>query len=108
MRYKCENDYCNFCCEKTVPWTNKLHLYSCKKQCSTFAKDAKNKKPVKSWKGCIDVDHPNYSIYGYCDDNFKNTMDASKCKIDSCRLCCVTLDEMKHTNMSMKSLKKMF
>jgi len=109
MLYKCQQDYCNFCCEKSVTWTNKLHLYTCQKQCNALAKNAKNKKIKKSWENvCLNVDIPNYSIYEYCDAHFKNLSESQRCKVDTCRLCCISVDEIKHTNLSNKGLNSCF
>jgi len=109
LRKNCETDFCSFCCEKNVPWIHKTHLFSCKKQCGILSKTAKNKKAKLDWKKlCINVSKPNFSVYAYCDDNFRGEFAQSVCKLDTCRLCCATTDVAKHTNITTRNLYKCF
>jgi len=108
LRKKCEQDFCNFCCEKNVPWIHKTHLFSCKKQCWSFS-NSTNKKSGSTWKDlCINIARPNFSIYAYCDDHFSGEVAKSTCKLDTCRLCCVTTDEVRHKNLKIRNLFKCF
>ena len=43
---------------------------------------------------CINVPKPNYSIYAYCDDTFSEFKKKILCKLDTCRVCCVTSDQI--------------
>jgi len=109
LKRRCEEDFCNFCCEKNIPWINKIQLYTCKKQCNLVSNQAKSKKGEVLWmNACINVSHPNYSIYAYCEDSFRGRYAQSICKADLCRLCCATTDEIRHTNITTNSLQQCF
>jgi len=108
---KCETSYCNVCCDKYVPWTHRNQLHTCKKQCNRLVSVASSPKQLSeiNWKNlCISVTHPNNSIYAYCENNFKEMTKISECKVDTCRLCCVSTDEIKFTNVAPSSLNECF
>jgi len=105
LRQKCENDYCNFCCDKNVPWIQRNHLFTCKRQCNILS--VKEKKG--DWKAnCISVAKPNFSIYAYCDDHFQGYTKATVCKLDTCRVCCVVTDQMTKKKDSVENLERCF
>lgn len=61
------------------------------------------------WKTlCINVAKPAFSIYAYCDDTFEGIVNISRCKLDTCRLCCVSTDEVRNTDLAINSLDKCF
>jgi hypothetical protein len=57
---------------------------------------------------CIRVENPKTSIYSYCDENFISKEEKTRCKVDTCRVCCVTSDRMKKMNLGMGMLNKCF
>ena len=57
---------------------------------------------------CINVQNPKTSIYSYCDDNFVKKREKNICKVDTCRLCCVTSDQMNNMNMGLGLLNQCF
>ena len=68
---------------------------------------------VKEKKGdwmdiCINIPKPEYSIYAYCDDNFEGYMKTTTCKLDTCRVCCVTSDQMTYKKDSIPNLENCF
>jgi len=112
LRKKCENDFCNTCCDRSVPWVHKNHLYTCKKQCREITKISSkitNKEEKYNFINlCINVDREKTSIYSYCDDNFSGGEEMKKCKVDTCRLCCATSDQIKKFNLNGKLLSKCY
>ena len=99
------------CCKRSVPWVHRNHLYTCKKQCreinnsqSNIGTEAKN----RYFDLCIRVENPKTSIYSYCDSNFTKNEDKITCKIDTCRLCCVTTDQMEKMNLGLGLLNNCF
>ena len=74
-----------------------------------MSKGSKGATANLKWKDlCINVAKPEYSIYAYCDDTFSGVINVSKCKLDTCRLCCVTTDEVRSTDIALDSLNKCF
>ena len=104
-------NFCNVCCKNTVPWVHKNYLYTCKKQCKelTKAQPEFNRGAINNYeKLCIKVENPKTSIYSYCDENFSKNEDKQICKLDSCRLCCVTSDKIQNINLGIGILNKCF
>ena len=74
-----------------------------------MSKGSKGSSADLKWKSlCINVARPEYSIYAYCENTFKGIVKVSSCKLDSCRLCCVTTDEVRNTDIALNSLNKCF
>ncbi len=85
----CKEHFCPSCCNKYVDVTNVAHNRLCVKQCDIIREGSN----TKEWKQCVEPDHPEKSIYPYCDDYFANDFyQRSRCKIDMCNLCCVSMD----------------
>ena len=81
------------------------NLFTCKRQC--------NKVAVKEKEGdwmntCINVAKPQFSIYSYCDNQFEGYMNITTCKLDTCRVCCVTADQITRKKDSMENLQMCF
>ena len=57
---------------------------------------------------CISTPKPENSIYAYCDNNFKGFMETVLCKLDTCRVCCVTSDQMTRKKDSNQNLESCF
>jgi len=113
LKKKCLDNYCDFCCDRSVPWVHKNKLYTCKKQCNLISSPSiMGKKSASSslnWMQiCINVEKPEYSFYGYCDDNFIEMDENIKCKLDSCRVCCVTSDQFMKSDENTKNLENCF
>lgn len=118
LQKKCEvliilsqNDFCGVCCKRHVPWVHKNHLYTCKKQCRelTKAQPHMDREAINNYYDlCIKVENPKTSIYSYCDANFIKPEEKIICKVDTCRLCCVTSDQMKKMNIGIGLLNKCF
>lgn len=90
---------------------HKNHLYTCKKQCRELSKVQTNNGVEASntyFDLCIKVENPKTSIYSYCDDNFVKSNEKTICKVDTCRLCCVTSDQMNNMNIGIVLLNKCF
>ena len=74
-----------------------------------MTKGSKGQTAKLKWRDlCINVAKPEFSVYAYCDDAFKGIINSSKCKLDSCRLCCVTTDEVRSTDLGLNTLNKCF
>ena len=53
---------------------------------------------------CIEPKNPDVSLYSHCDDNFEGLIQKQNCKIDACRICCISIDPIYHANQSEESL----
>lgn len=106
LKSKCNKNFCDFCCERSVPWIHRNHLFTCKRHCTKLAKKDKKKTDFKNI--CINVEKPQYSIYSYCDDHFREFQKTTLCKLDTCRVCCVTTDQVTKQPYSLDSLQKCF
>ena len=88
-------------------WTHKNNLFTCKKQCASLS--IKQKSSSEGWMNlCINVPKPQASIYAYCDDHFEGYSNQINCKLDTCRVCCVTADQVFKTKNDMKRLESCF
>jgi hypothetical protein len=103
---RCENSFCDTCCDKYTDKSHKTSMYVCKKACrrSTVAEPAKD-----DYKAiCINSQNPLNSIYDYCDSKISDPDSKKTCKLDMCNLCCSTLDSIVHKQYSINSIKKCF
>jgi len=108
-----KKDFCNVCCKKHVPWFHRNHVYTCKKQCEVISTDVKhpaNEVLAESnyYDLCINVGNPSSSVYTYCDESFEVERERATCKIDACRLCCVTSDQIGKINVGIGVLDQCF
>jgi hypothetical protein len=96
----------NFCCDRSVAWTHKNHVFTCKRKCSQLTKVESR---GEEWKDiCINVSKPQFSIYAYCEDKFRGHNSIMNCKLDTCRVCCVTHDQVTTREYSIENLEKCF
>ncbi len=86
--------------------TNPQNLYLCNKQCRLI--ETGNTKN-KSWKSCIEPQTQDDTIYPYCEKLFeKDYFQKSRCKIDMCKLCCISFDSVGKTNLAKSALNKCY
>ena len=84
-------------------------MYDVIKMFQSFTKSSKGEGAKNTWENFwINVAHPETSVYKYCEDTFRGIVNISDCKVDSCRLCCVTTDEVKNTNLGISTLNQCF
>lgn len=57
---------------------------------------------------CINVPKPENSVYSYCDDRFDQFTEKTTCKLDLCRICCVSSDTIHNTKSTDKNLDECF
>jgi len=103
---RCNNNFCDTCCDKYTDKSKKTSMYVCKKACrrSTVSEPAKD-----DYKAiCIISQNPLNSIYDYCDTKISDPDSKKTCKLDMCNLCCSTLDSIVHKQFSINSIKKCF
>lgn len=94
---RCKKNFCGSCCNKMVDNTNPEHMFLCNKQCNLSETGTKS----KSWETCVEPQHPENSIYPYCDESFSNDFFAKqRCKTDMCNLCCISLDQKNSDNFT--------
>jgi hypothetical protein len=106
MRIGCERNYCNSCCKKTVPITDKLTLHHCKKICGSIKiKYEKTEEKNMADRLCIEPVNPEKSLYSHCDSHFGNFVQKQNCKVDACRICCISIDPIFHASQSDENLK---
>ncbi len=86
--------------------TDKLSLHHCKKVCGSIKiKYEENEEKNMAERLCIEPQNPEHTLYNHCDINFKNPIRRQNCKIDSCRICCVSIDPIYHADQSEENLK---
>lgn len=103
---RCKDNFCETCCNSSVDVTNPQNLYLCNKQCRLI--ETGNTKN-KSWKSCIEPQNQDNSVYPYCDKIFaKDFFQKSRCKVDMCKLCCISFDPLGKTNMANSSLNNCY
>ena len=64
---------------------------------------------TKKWENCFEPSNQGNSVYPYCDKLFENDyFQNTRCKLDFCNLCCVSLDNSASTNLSQSLLAKCY
>merc|ERR1712032_388124 len=108
LKKKCENKFCDTCCDKSVEPNSKNVNHMCKKGCFRASISVENNKEYKNV--CITSPNNIQNIYNFCNDKFDtfNPNMMSYCKLDMCNLCCVGMDTIKNKNYSVPNLKACF
>ena len=58
-----------------------------------------------AYRLCIQPQNPENSLYSHCENSFKNVIKRQNCKIDACRICCVSIDPIYHADQPEDNLQ---
>jgi len=90
-----------------VGYTSKIH--SCEKTCGRKTKPDEAKHSKVAVNFCINPSNHDKNIYQYCQTTFKpDVLLEHNCNIDTCRLCCATVDQALGTINSVSTVNDCF
>lgn len=108
IRSKCEENFCDTCCDKSTAPAQRNISHMCKKGCYRGAIAIEQNKDY--YNVCINSPNNRQNIYNFCEEKFDtyNPKLLNTCKLDMCNMCCVGMDSIKKKNYSVPNLKACF